>query len=835
MTVTEKFSRKRISGSGWVNPLTHDFLLENSTYLKLYADDAKLTLGVDYSVADVGNPAGYVVVITTPGSWTPDWWVLSVETPIDQPVDVSLGGSFGLRFENALDGVARRMQVLADGVRRGLKLAKDADPSIEYTIPTPESRKVIGWNEAATDLQNWSNPTDSMEQAAASAAAALASANNADNSEAAAAASEAAAAASASDADASADAALQAYNDTVAAIAALGNPMAFKGLWDASAGTFPGGGAARAGWTYQVSVAGTVGGQVFDVNDRLIAVVDNASTTVYAANWFRAETDLVQSVAGLQGVVSAVDLRDATDTAPYVPTRTSLKALDTTKDTLAYMTEAVREGPFIWTTGNYAALIAGDTQEHTYIKADAIAATAGAWVRAGASPTGFWGVEDGARAHRLADRVFVDLAHKFGGEWEGYAGMTGLDATAKALHNWGPRDASLYVDSSVGAMSIVGHSQASKASAWPGSPTFVPASIGVSGFAINDVAGGQAWGLYSDAVRMSNGGFTLSLESVIANFGAETELTPFNHLTSANHGCVGHWIASGAGLDVVAADLANAGLSPWDVNHSAAGTVYLSNYTVASGGNWTNSTAYVVGDLRTDPETDVVYRCMTAHTSPAGGFFSSARMANPAHWKARPAFKKGIVFTAGGLAEAAAGANVFTAMSMTERTQISWYRNAAGVSQQSAFIWADTIPDGSAAVGITFKQDLVDITGATGIRAAGLLVGDLTNYLTMTRAAGANGNVTIANPGTGIISFSQNGAVIASVNQFAFNLEAGKIYGINNVQVLGARKTGWAVATGTATRTTFATGSVTLPQLAERVKALIDDLHATAGHGIIGT
>ncbi len=37
-----------------------------------------------------------------------------------------------------------------------------------------------------------------------------------------------------------------------------------------------------------------------------------------------------------------------------------------------------------------------------------------------------------------------------------------------------------------------------------------------------------------------------------------------------------------------------------------------------------------------------------------------------------------------------------------------------------------------------------------------------------------------------------------------------------------------AAATGTETRTTFATGSVTLPQLAERVAALIADLK-TAG------
>ena len=41
--------------------------------------------------------------------------------------------------------------------------------------------------------------------------------------------------------------------------------------------------------------------------------------------------------------------------------------------------------------------------------------------------------------------------------------------------------------------------------------------------------------------------------------------------------------------------------------------------------------------------------------------------------------------------------------------------------------------------------------------------------------------------------------------------------------VIGPARTGWAVATGTATRTTFATSTVTLPQLAERVKALIDD------------
>lgn len=51
-------------------------------------------------------------------------------------------------------------------------------------------------------------------------------------------------------------------------------------------------------------------------------------------------------------------------------------------------------------------------------------------------------------------------------------------------------------------------------------------------------------------------------------------------------------------------------------------------------------------------------------------------------------------------------------------------------------------------------------------------------------------------------------------------------------QVLRRRITGWSAATGSATRTSFDTGTVTLPDLAERVKALIDD---SMTHGFIGT
>lgn len=67
--------------------------------------------------------------------------------------------------------------------------------------------------------------------------------------------------------------------------------------------------------------------------------------------------------------------------AYVVNTRAALKAIDTTKNTVAFLKETGREGIFKWATGDYSAQIAADTQEGIYVKADAIASSVGAWVR----------------------------------------------------------------------------------------------------------------------------------------------------------------------------------------------------------------------------------------------------------------------------------------------------------------------------------------------------------------------------------------------------------------------------------------------------------------------
>lgn len=82
-------------------------------------------------------------------------------------------------------------------------------------------------------------------------------------------------------------------------IAALANGMVYKGNWDASVWTFPWAWAAQTGRFYTVSVGWTVDSVVFNVWDRLVAIVDNTSATTYTSNWTLLDaTDAVTSIFG---------------------------------------------------------------------------------------------------------------------------------------------------------------------------------------------------------------------------------------------------------------------------------------------------------------------------------------------------------------------------------------------------------------------------------------------------------------------------------------------------------------------------------------------------------
>ena len=96
------------------------------------------------------------------------------------------------------------------------------------------------------------------------------------------------------------------------AVAAAASGLTYKGNWDASSGSFPGGGTASLGDFYYVSVSGTVDSISFDVGDNIIAIVNNASTSTFSGNWSKHDqTDAIQDVVGLTGSISKSALLSA--------------------------------------------------------------------------------------------------------------------------------------------------------------------------------------------------------------------------------------------------------------------------------------------------------------------------------------------------------------------------------------------------------------------------------------------------------------------------------------------------------------------------------------------
>lgn len=110
------------------------------------------------------------------------------------------------------------------------------------------------------------------------------------------------------------------FVDTIDAyVTALNGGGEMQGEWDASAGTFPGAGAATTGQSWIVSTAGTVDGIAFRIGDRVIAITDTASTATYAGNWIRL-------AAALEPVVHGADSGASTANAIAITTDYAVSA-----------------------------------------------------------------------------------------------------------------------------------------------------------------------------------------------------------------------------------------------------------------------------------------------------------------------------------------------------------------------------------------------------------------------------------------------------------------------------------------------------------------------------
>jgi hypothetical protein len=132
--------------------------------------------------------------------------------------------------------------------------------------------------------------------------------------------------------------------------------------------------------------------------------------------------------------------------------------------------------------------------------------------------------------------------------------------------------------------------------------------------------------------------------------------------------------------------------------------------------------------------------------------------------------------------------------------------------------------------GITPCQNRGGFTITDGLAGAAFVFGNIAQTIDLVYNATVYGRITAG--GAYIIGSGTDDASGAMVQVTGnVNVHSGYAYYLNNVKVLGARITGWGAPTGTASRATFDTSTVTHATLSQVVKALIDDLRT---HGVIG-
>jgi hypothetical protein len=378
---------------------------------------------------------------------------------------------------------------------------------------------------------------------------------------------------------------------------------------------------------------------------------------------------------------------------------------------------------------------------------------------------GYWtSWTNGAFIHRVRDRMFIGNAVGMGNERINTNDTWVPDSTTGA--NWIPRDTQLSVMSDLGVIAISGGSRTSdKAGLPPGGG----ASIGVTGFIIQDsTVSDAAWAFYADIQHQPTvGGNSYGIEIAAKN------KTSFN--TSAN---------------------------PYDRTSGVYG-IWL-----AGGG-------------------DGSYGGQPTHPANVGVMFVKSSNSLTSGWNVGFNFDdESLSFDGGGVA---------SAIRMAENHAIEWYASDG----RSVRIYS-TIGNTANAVSQIFDDNAVVINGVNNkpiIRASHTASG--VNYLTLGNAATAsppsilasgddiNVGIYIRPKGSGTLRIDDG----SSNARFRMNTTGIGFFATSPV----AQKTGWGAATGTATRTTFDTTTVTTEQLAQRVKALIDDLHSTAGYGLITT
>lgn len=175
MSISAAYEPELLTGDGSETDFDFDFRIFNSTDLVVALVDPDTlvataqTLTTHYTVViNTVTPGGTVTFLTAPE----DGVLVSIrrDVPITQETDIPSGGLFReAQIENALDKQTLVSQQLKELIDRSV-VQSPYQTALSLTMPVAEANKVLGWNAAATGLEN-KNPMDADSAASAATSA----------------------------------------------------------------------------------------------------------------------------------------------------------------------------------------------------------------------------------------------------------------------------------------------------------------------------------------------------------------------------------------------------------------------------------------------------------------------------------------------------------------------------------------------------------------------------------------------------------------------------------------------------------------------------------------
>lgn len=162
MTVASETNRNDYVGNGATAVYPYTFRVFDKAHLAVFhkAVDSALTelvLDVDYTVAGAGSYSGGTITLTAGNLPAGD--ELSIRRRLDLVQETDLrnqGAFFAEDIENVFDRLVMVDQQQQDELNRCLKLGETDAGVANLSLPKPEARMGIGWNEAGDGLKNYS-------------------------------------------------------------------------------------------------------------------------------------------------------------------------------------------------------------------------------------------------------------------------------------------------------------------------------------------------------------------------------------------------------------------------------------------------------------------------------------------------------------------------------------------------------------------------------------------------------------------------------------------------------------------------------------------------------